>query len=490
MRLNLNKKTNIPIYKQIVNFYKKAIQSGQIPPGTQLPATRRLANELGINRLTVDHAYENLKIDGLIETIIGSGTFTLTPPAEQSTCTSNQIFHEWNNDLQNQNHLYNLTSYPPFDGINFSSGSGDPALFPYESFRKTLQTLMRKQGYEPLTYGDPQGYLPLRQSIGQILTSQGISTEPNKILITSGSQQAIALCAQVYLQPGDTVFVERPTYAAALNLFQSMSLNIESIKMDAEGMVVDELEEKIKIKLPKLIYTVPTYHNPTGTCLSTVRRYQLINLAAHYNIPIIEDDYVGDLHYDGHTRPTLKSLDQHELVIFIGTFSKMLMPGIRVGYVTGHENLIKKLTRQKYLTDLASNNLLQHALYAYVTIGRYQQHLNRACRVYKKRRDIIHFSLKQHLANECEWVFPNGGFYIWLKIPSELNTQHLLSQCKQNGLNFAPGYLFFDQALSEQSYIRLNFAAVHEDDIPNGIQKLAELIKNHKPNLNTRAFSG
>ncbi len=476
MRFYLNKQSNIPLYKQIENFYKNAIQTGQIPSGTKLPATRQLSKELGINRLTVDRAYETLKIDGLIETIMGSGTFTLKPPAEQNNPISNQTLHEWNHELQGEDHLYNLTSYPPFDGINFSSGSGDPSLFPYESFRKTLQTLMRKKGFEPLTYGDPQGFMPLRQSIGQILTSQGISTEQNKILITSGSQQAIALCAQAYLQPGDTIFVERPTYAAALNLFQSLSLNIESINMDADGMIVDELEEKIKVKLPKLIYTVPTYHNPTGTCLSTARRYRLINLAAHYNIPIIEDDYVGDLHYDGHTRPTLKSLDQHELVIFIGTFSKMLMPGIRVGYVTGHENLIKKLTRQKYLTDLASNNLLQHALHAYVTIGRYQQHLNRACRVYKKRRDVMHLSLKQHLAGVCEWVFPNGGFYFWVNIPSSINMQQLLSKCKQKGLNFAPGFLFYDQPFPDQSYIRLNFAAVHENDIRVGIQKLAFLM--------------
>ncbi len=258
-----------------------------------------------------------------------------------------------------------------------------------------------------------------------------------------------------------------------------MSLNIESINMDAEGLVVDELEEKIKNKLPKLIYTVPTYHNPTGTCLSTARRYQLINLAAHYNIPIIEDDYVGDLHYDGHTRPTLKSLDQHELVIFIGTFSKMLMPGIRVGYVTGHENLIKKLTRQKYLTDLASNNLLQHALHAYVTIGRYQQHLNRACRVYKKRRDMMHLSLKHHLSEICEWEVPNGGFYFWLRIPARIDVHHLLNQSKQNGVNFAPGFLFYDQALPDQTFIRLNFAAVHENDIQIGIKKLAGQIKTY-----------
>ncbi len=158
MRINIKKQSNIPIYKQIENYYKNAIQTGQIPTGTKLPATRRLSQELGINRLTVDRAYENLKIDGLIKTIMGSGTFTLKPPAEQNFTISNQLVHEWKRELkEEEDHLYNLTSYPPFEGINFSSGSGDPTLFPYDSFRKTLQTLMRKKGFEPLTYGDPQG---------------------------------------------------------------------------------------------------------------------------------------------------------------------------------------------------------------------------------------------------------------------------------------------------------------------------------------------
>ncbi len=471
MHIHIDPNLKIPIYQQIIQSFKKFFIDGKIPQGTKMPSTRKLAEQLGINRLTVERAYQELIIDGLLESKPGSGTYAKTPPVlpPEKNEVQQTEFEKSIHDYQEP--IFNLISYPPFNGINFASGSGDPNLFPLDSFRKTLQKTLTEKGVDSLVYGDPQGYYPLRESIGQILSSQGMPVNANQILITSGSHQGIFLVCQELLNPGDTILVENPTYAAGLKLFQSLHFNVIPVEVDQNGMKTESVEKIIQQHHPKLIYTIPNYHNPTGTCMSIHRRAELLNLASKYHIPILEDDYVGDLRYDGIVRPPLKALDQNGMVIYTGTFSKMLMPGIRVGYLVVTPQLIQRFTKQKYLTDLTSNNLLQHTLHAYVTVGRYQQHLNRACRAYKKRRDTMHKALKDHLSETCTWDLPHGGFFFWIKLNQGIEPEKLLIRCQTAGVNFAPGNLFY-KSPGKTKTIRLNFAAVSEDKIIEGIHRI------------------
>ena len=260
-------------------------------------------------------------------------------------------------------------------------------------------------------------YGPLRETITHILASQGLQTRPENILITAGSQQALSLVSQLLLKPGDVILVESPTYSGALDLFRALGFKVVGIPVDGQGMQVEGLEKLLQQHHPKLIYTIPNFHNPTGTCLNSARRRQLIVLADRYNIPILEDDFVGDLRYEGRTQPALKALDPGGRVIYVSTFSKMLMPGLRVGFLVAEGPIYDCLVNFKRVNDLATSTLIQRALEAYVTVGRYQAHLRRSCQIFRKRRDVMLSAIQRYLPAGVHFDPPQGGLFIWLQLP-------------------------------------------------------------------------
>ncbi|MBX3082423.1 MAG: PLP-dependent aminotransferase family protein [Anaerolineae bacterium] len=486
MRIPLDREGDQPLYQQIEDFLREGILAGSLPPETQLPASRQLAKELGVNRLTVERAYADLEVDGLIYARMGSGTYTLPPPSlpPASTDEAGSPLPLWQSILQD-NHA--VTAPPTSDTllhaaeqtftIAFDGGTGDPRLFPVEEFRKLLQHVMRRDGLAALEYGDRRGYAPLRTTIAQVLTSQGLRAHPDHLLITSGSQQSLALIAQLLLDAGDTVLVENPTYSGALALFRSLKLKLVGVPMDEEGMQVEHVERLLQQHHPKLIYTMPTFHNPTGVCLSTARRRQLLALAALYNVPIVEDDFVGDLRYEGRAQPALKALDAGGNVIYISSFSKMLMPGLRIGFLLAEGPIYERLTHVKWLHDLASSNLIQHALATYVTIGRYQMHLRRSCRLYRKRRDAMLAALERYLPSEVRFTVPQGGLFIWLRLPEGLSSEAVLAAAHKAGVTAASGTNFFLDHSAGDPYLRLSFASVTPALIETGIQRLGQALQ-------------
>ena len=280
---------------------------------------------------------------------------------------------------------------------------------------------MRRDGIAALDYGERNGYAPLRESITHILASQGLQTRPENILITAGSQQALSLVSQLLLKPGDIILVESPTYSGALDLFRALGFKVVGIPVDGQGMQVDGLEKLLQQHHPKLIYTIPNFHNPTGTCLNGPRRRQLLVLADRYNVPILEDDFVGDLRYEGRTQPALKALDPGGRVIYVSTFSKMLMPGLRVGFLVAEGPVYDCLVNFKRVNDLATSTLVQRALEAYVTVGRYQAHLRRSCQIFRRRRDAMLSAIQRYLPAGVHFDPPQGGLFIWLQLPEKLD---------------------------------------------------------------------
>jgi GntR family transcriptional regulator/MocR family aminotransferase len=484
MRIPLDRQGAIPLYQQIKTHLRQGILSGSLAADTRLPASRQLAQDLGVNRITVENAYAELEAEGLIFSKLGSGTYVL-PPDPLPPLAKNSPgapWPLWQQSVQDKTSGGRLPAqmHKPArrpDLISFASGIGDANLFPAEDFRKVLQTVMRRDGIAALDYGERNGHAPLRESIAHILASQGIQTRPENVLITAGSQQALSLVSQLLLKPGDVILVENPTYSGALDLFRALGFKVVGIPVDGQGMQVERLEELLQQHHPKLIYTIPNFHNPTGTCLNGPRRRQLLVLADRYNVPILEDDFVGDLRYDGRTQPALKALDPGGRVIYVSTFSKMLMPGLRVGFLAAEGPVYDGLVSFKRVNDLATSTLVQRALEAYVTVGRYQAHLRRSCQIFRKRRDVMLAAIQRYLPAGVRFDPPQGGLFLWLQLPENMDSEKLLPLACEEGVDFAPGNGFFPDGIGGRGWLRLNFVAQAPDQINEGIKRLGKAVK-------------
>lgn len=484
MRIPLDREGGPPLYQQIEAFIRQGILTGSLGAGMRLPAVRRLAEDLQVNRITIESAYARLEADGLIAGRQGSGTYVLAigPRATMPAGGEKEVWPLWQQGplarvrKESFNDRENLADSHP-QPINFGGGIGDPHLLSFKDFGQSIQKIIRRQGDNGCTYGDPRGFAPLRATIAQILASQGLQTSPERILITTGSQQAIMLVAQLLLRPGDVVLTENPTYSGALDIFRSMDVAPIGIDLDTDGMLVDSLEDLLRQHHPKLLYTIPNFQNPTGVCLSSQRRRRILELACRYNVPILEDDYVGDLRYEGCARPALKALDAGGMVVYVSTFSKMLMPDLRIGFLVADGPVYDSLLKRKCLNDLATSNLLQRSLDDYLSVGRYQAHLRRSCRIYRKRRDIMLQAIEEHLPRGVTLVPPKGGFYIWLRLSPEVDMDGLFRRCCREGVGYASGRQSAVNGELVGEFLRLNFAYQPEADIKEGIRRLGRVLR-------------
>lgn len=489
MRIPLDPQSSLPLYRQIENYFRTGILNGNLAPDMRLPASRQLASDLGISRITIENAYAELKADGLVASKGGSGTYVLPPyPLHQFGEEGSSVaWPLWQQDLLTSETRSNkltpmemLTTAEHPDPISFAEGVGDPLLFPVDDFRRAVQAVFHRDGLTALEYGEHNGFSPLRVIIARLLASQGLQTHAANILITSGSQQALWLVAQLLLKPGDVVLVESPTYARALELFRTLGLRIVGVPVDEQGMQVDGAEELLQQFHPKLIYTIPNFQNPTGACMNSRRRHQLVALADRYNVPILEDDFVGDLRYEGRAQPALKAIDPGGRVIYMSTFSKMLLPGLRIGFLIVEGPVYEKLVHQKHVHDLATSNLIQRALEVYVTVGRYEAHLRRSCQLYRKRRDTMVRAINRHLSpmfNGLHVTSPQGGLFLWLRLPGNLSVEQLLPLACEEGVTFSPGSDFFPERSDGANYLRLNFATFPPDVIETGIVRLSKAVQ-------------
>lgn len=489
MRIPLDHQSDTPLYRQIEMYLRENIRAGTLAADTRLPSSRELAQELGVSRITVKNAYAELESDGLIASHEGSGTYVSSLLAPASPSHPEEGFHWplWQQEALNEA-VFSRSIYQPVPDTNRLpkslirfTGVGDPNHFPVKDFLKSIQAVIRRDGVEALNYGEfGSGYTPLRETIAHVLASQGIQAHPEQILITSGSQQAIALVCQALLKPGDTILVESPTYNLALELFHSLGVKIIGIPVDEHGMMVEKLETLLQKHHPKLIYTIPNFQNPTGACMSTARRRTLVALASRYNIPVLEDDYAGDLRYDGRSQPAIKALDSSGDVIYVGTFSKMLMPGLRLGFLIANGPIFQRLLHEKWVTDFTTSTLIQRTLDEYVTVGRYQAHLRRSCRINRQRRDAMLAAINAYLPREVQYEIPQGGLFIWLLLPEGMAALELLGLALEAGVEFTPGSWFFPNPADGNSYLRLNFATHAPDQIEEGIRRLRRAMEQLK----------
>lgn len=477
MRIPIDRGSRVPVYRQIACRLRQDIESGALPARTRLPATRALAEELGVSRITVVTAYAELEDRGLVAASEGSGTYVAAGAAEPGRAgpAAEPSWPLWQRELgPTPPPAGPETAAPP--GTLAFSGAGDPRLYPVAALARTIREVLHSDGPAALEYGgDPAGYRPLRETIVEVLASQGLRTSGAQVLVTTGSQQGLALAAQVLLRPGDAVVVEEPTYNLALDLFRAGGQRIVPVPVDRAGMQVDRLEPLLQTHHPRLVYTVPNFQNPSGATLSGPRRTRLLALADRYNVPVVEDDYVGDLRYEGRSPPAVKALDTSGQVIYLGTFSKLLMPGVRVGYLVADGPVLDRLAEHKRVQDVMTAPLMQRVLHRYVTVGRYQAHLRRTTRHYRRRRDVLMAALRDQLP-QVSAPTPAGGLFAWLTLPDGVSAAVLHEHARAVGVEVAPGGWFFADPAAGDRHLRLNFVVLTPDEIVEGVRRLATAL--------------
>jgi DNA-binding transcriptional MocR family regulator len=479
VRIELNRASAQPLYMQLAQDIQRRIRSGALPPGARLPTVRELARQLGVTRLTIHSAYSELQSGGWVEATVGRGTFVADSLASVSALA------QPNGELSAHTLMSDMLRMAQLPGLR-SLAMADPAheLYPMRDFKNALDEALSSGGPAILGYATSQGDPLLRTTLADHLRDRGVHAAPDEILITSGASQAMALICQTLARPGDTVIVEQPTYLGVLNTLNAQGVRAVGAPLDEDGLVVDALEPLILAQRPRFIYTIPVFQNPTGVCLSPARRVALLELAARHRIPLVEDDIYGRLAYDGEPPPALKADDQDGLVIHIGSFSKSLLPGVRVGYIAAAPELIARLVVSKQANDLCSPLLLQRTLALFLQHGRMAAHLRRVIPRYRERRDALLGAMSRCFPSGLRWTAPHGGFCSWVALPPGISTTELYLAAIERGVAFAPGDMFFSGP-APRPYVRLAFATQPPDVIHEAIQILSDVLGTH---LTRRSF--
>lgn len=378
--------------------------------------------------------------------------------------------------------LLKLTQQP--DIISFSGGYPAPEVFPVKEFKDACNRVLENHGPIALQYGATEGYTPLREMIARHAAQFDIQVSPENILITSGSQQALDLLGKIFINPGDRILVEAPTYLGALQAWNAYGAEYVTVPSDENGMVTEALENALRYG-PKFIYVLPNFQNPTGTTLALERRKQLVELADRYGVPIVEDDPYGQLRFEGEHLPAVEVIDSvmhcnncgyySGNVIYLSTFSKILAPGVRLAWVIAPPEVIQKLVQAKQGADLHTstfNQMVAHEVGHGGFLNRYIQVIQST---YKERRDVMVECLAEHMPKDVTWTKPQGGLFLWLTLPEGINTTELLQEAIKEKVAFVPGESFFPNGGGENT-MRLNFSFSHPEKINEGIARLGRLV--------------
>jgi 2-aminoadipate transaminase len=371
--------------------------------------------------------------------------------------------------------ILKVTALP--DVISLAGGLPAPELFPIDEYRRAFEWVLESDGALALQYGPSEGYRPLREFLAERLSRAGILCSCDDLLITNGSQQALDLIAKITLDPGDAVLVEKPTYLGALQAFNQYQPTYAVASMDEDGMCVDEVEQLLSTnRRIKFIYAIPNFQNPTGRTMSLERRRRLVEVAGHYGVPIVEDDPYGELRYEGEPVPSLKSLDTTGCVIYLGTFSKILAPGLRLGWAVAAPEAMEALLHGKQPSDLHTGMGQQMATYEVVKNGYLEHHVQEIKTFYKERRDVMLRALEEHFPSDAHHTRPAGGLFVWAELPRHVDTRELLIEAVQERVAFVPGQGFHPDN-SGTNTMRLNFSNVPPEQLREGVRRLGNAIQ-------------
>jgi GntR family transcriptional regulator/MocR family aminotransferase len=486
VQIPLDRDKPVPLARQIQAHLERLIVARLLGPGVKLPATRELAQSLGVNRATVALAYEELVAAGWARAHVGQGTFVagppdgVAPPPEPPAQPLN-----WSSLLSRSARIVESdgerarAAAPRAlrDGvISFAGGMPDSGLFPTDAFRRALNEVVREEGESLLQYYPVGGYPPLRQYLATYLLRFGLEARAEDILIVNGSQQGFDLIARTLLDPGDAVAIESPTYPRAMQVFRSFGASLLAVDRDDAGPRVDAFERLLERQAPKLFYCQPCAHNPTGLTIRRDVAARLLAVAARHQVPIVEDGFDGGLYYGDRPPAPLKALDRHGVVVYIGTFSKVLFPGLRLGWLVSPPAFAERLRAAKQLTDLHTSALIQAAVHRFCERRLLDRHVARAAAEYRRRRDALVAALKRRMPEGVTWTAPEGGFSLLMTLPAGLDAGALLPRALEHGVGYTPGAAFFVDGGGERT-LRLSFSSVPAGKIDEGARRLGDVVR-------------
>ncbi len=476
-----------PIYRQIVAQIRDKIAGRVLLPGEKLPSTRRLADQLAIHRSTVATAYQELWALGFVD--LGPGSCPRVRDRMQIATAADRGekgLVDWQTIASPASdtiwQTYRRLDPPGREStpalINFASMNMDSRLFPLESFRACLDRAVKNHGDTLLGYGARAGFRPLREYIARRLQSHGISVTADEILITNGSQQGIDLVFRMIAAPGKTVAIESPTYDYVLPLLRFYGLRPVEIPVRQGGMDLDALAAALAKERPVLVYTMPTFQNPTGISTGQAHRERLLSLCEQHRIPILEDGFEEEMKYSGRVVLPVKSMDKRQLVIYCGTYSKVLFPGVRIGWLAAEKECVERLVAIHRFSELAPSMILQAAIHEFCQSGHYDRHIGRMHRAYRKRMQTAVRALHRHIDPAwAEWTAPSGGFLIWLKLkPVPHPPSDWKALLAAHGVEATTGGSFF-YGETPDTYLRLSISPLNEAEITAGVQRLAAALR-------------
>ncbi len=473
-----------PVAAQIVSYLRRAIEAGRLEPGSKLEPIRVLAKQLGLNRETVATAYRELEQLGLTEATVGRGTFVIGPAASTPSRVGSvkpderpfePVFSR-TSEAARASAVARVDYAAPPGAVRFERLIPDGGLYPHEAFRKALNAALAKGGPALYDYGDPRGHEGLRRALVERMARSGIEADSDGVVITAGATQGFAIAARIFCDAGDAVAVESPTYPWAFATLAAMGLRAAPVRLTENGLDLDQLDGMLARRSVRLIYTMPSFHNPTGTSSDLAHRRRLLEIAGRYGVPILEDDFEKDLRVRGRGAPPLRALDRRGIVSYLGTFSKTLFPAARVGWLFAPPAIAAAAVLAKRTMDLTTSSLIQAGLAVFLREGSYDRHLRRVLKALEVRLATAERALAAYLPEGSTYTRSEGGFLIWVTLPDALDTAALLPDAKRAGVVYAPGELFYPDGRRSSS-LRLSVAQTPVSEIERGVQILGEVAR-------------
>ena len=475
-----------PLFQQIFEQLKGYIESGDLEVGENLPSTRKMAETVGVHRTTIVRAYEELWALGYIESQPGGYSRVrqrnklVNENSEQAKSIVD--WKERTSDAANRLTKPMITE----DGttrqiIDFRPLNPDIRLMPVADFKKCLNKVLNQEGSSLLSYGNALGYLPLREMIAKNMRQHGISASADEVMLTNGIQNGLELIFRSLVNPGETIITESPTYSKMLEMLKYLDIKVIGVPMKDGGMDLDVLEIILKTERPKLLYTIPTFHNPTGISSSQAHRERLLAICEKYKLPILEDGFEEDMKYFGKAIMPIKSMDRNQLVIYVGTFSKILFPGVRIGWAVAPKELIDKLGLIKSVCELSGVNLVQAAMYQFCKGGHYEKHKMRMHRTYRKRMNYALQLCREHLDHGLvHFSRPDGGYLLWFTLKNTyLSETEVIEGLSEAGVLVSAGSQYFPIKSNEIQF-RFSVACRDESEIKEGIIRISKYLNRLK----------
>lgn len=459
IKINKTGKIYLQIYSQIKEKIEKEKLRGKLLP------VRKLAKDLDISPSTVAKAYDELEKNGYVTKKEGSGVY---------------IKYQKKKNVYLEDHMESETFrygyFNPEFHIDFASATPNETILPMESLKKAINFVLDRDRESAFLYEDPQGYYFLRKTIVEKLKNEeNVNLNIENIQIVSGAQQGIDMIARTFLYPNDVVVVENPTYRGAKDSFKKSGAKIIDIPIEKDGFSLKDLEKILKQKKIKLFYTMPNFHNPTGLSMSLAKKKNLLDLAEKYDFYILEDDGLSNLYFTGEKPITLKSLDIHERVIYIKSYSKIFMPGLRLGYIAVPNSLLNNILKRKFYGDIYQSGLNQRAFQFLLESGDWDIHMEKARYIFKEKQNIMYKSLKN--IKDISFKKPKGGLCFWIRLPKNISSKAVYVNMLSHGVGILPGVVFSD---NDDSHIRISFAQCEAKDIEEGIKMLSLALEKLK----------